>query len=292
VEQRVTSGAAVQEQDHLARTVIEPTRGWVAVNWRKIWQSRELLFFLTWRDIKVRYKQTVLGVLWAFMQPFLKLVVFTFVFGFLLRVGGSPEKYILVTCPAMLPWQFFMESLGRSSQSAVASPDLIRKVYFPRLIIPFAAVGACLLDFAISFPILIALMLYFGVAPTISTMMVVPLVLLTILVAVGMGSFLCALNVAYRDFRYVIPFMLQIWMFLSPVVYPASMVMSRLPWLPSWLPALNPMWGILEGYRAAVLPDYAFQWASLGVSVCVALAMFVAGALYFRRIERYFADMI
>ncbi|MHC4787877.1 MAG: ABC transporter permease [Planctomycetota bacterium] len=294
MNEKLAAILGVQQSSDSVETVIEPRKGWLAINWREIWKHRELLYFLTWRDVKVRYKQTVLGVLWAFLQPFVKLVVFTFIFGVVLGVAEDPKDYILYVCPALLPWQFFQESLSRSSASVVGSPDLISKVFFPRLIIPISSVGACLLDFAISFPILVALMVYFKVVPTLSLLMVVPLIALTIMAALGVGSFLSALNVAYRDFRYVVPFMLQIWMFLTPVLYRADQLQNRLPWVPWWLPALNPMWGIAEAYRAAVLPgeQFTLDLPSLLVSAAVTVALLVFGAKYFRRIERRFADII
>jgi len=277
---------AAQEGFVTTETVIRAQGGWRAIDLKKLWQYRELLYFLTWRDIKIRYKQTVLGCLWAFMQPFLKMVVFSVIFGNLAGMDSGDVPYPIFLYSALLPWQFFAESLTRSSQSVVASPDLITKVFFPRLIIPLSSVGACLVDFAISFLILIGLMLYYGTALTAGTLMVLPLVLLTIVAAVGVGSFLSALNVAYRDFRYVIPFMVQIWMFLTPVIYPTSMFKDY-----QWVLSLNPMTGIVDGYRWAILGT-PFAWGNLGISVAVTAVAFYGGAMYFRRIERQFADMI
>jgi len=196
------------------QVIIEPRRGWLGINWRELWRHRELLYFLTWRDVKVRYKQTVLGFLWAFIQPFLKMVVFSVIFGGLAKIDSEGFPYPIFVYAGLLPWQFFSEALHRSSLSVVDSANLVTKVYFPRLISPLAAVGACLVDFAISFIILFGLMLYYGIMPGWGALMVVPLVLVTIVTALGAGTLLSALSVAYRDFRYVIPFMLQIWMFL------------------------------------------------------------------------------
>jgi lipopolysaccharide transport system permease protein len=277
--------------EEAAEVHLKPRRGWVPIDWRAIWRHRELLFFLTWRDIKVRYKQTVLGVLWAFMQPFLKLVVFSVIFGQLIKRDPGEAEYPVFAFAALLPWQFFQESLSRGSQSVVANAGLITKVFFPRLIIPLAAIGACLVDFAIAFVIMLGLMLYYGIVPTVHILMLPPMVALTIMVSLGVGSFLSALNVAYRDFRHAIPFMLQIWFFLTPVVYPLSVWTGVLPeWL-RWVPQLNPMVGIVDGYRAAIIGE-PFQWGSLGIAAGIAVASVVVGALYFRRIERYFADMI
>lgn len=287
------AGKVTAEADLVAvETVIQPQRGWRAIDLKKLWQYRELLYFLTWRDIKIRYKQTVLGFLWAFIQPFVRLVVYTLIFHNLAKIDtvgtrfeGLPYQMVLYT--ALIPWLFFKESLSRSSQSVVASPDLITKVFFPRLIIPLSSVGACLVDFAISFTILVGLMFYYGIAPAATTVVILPLTLLTILAAVGVGSFLSALNVAYRDFRYVIPFMVEIWFFLTPVAWLADTV----EWEGRWLIGLNPMAGIADGFRAAIL-GRPFAWGDMGISIALTAVAFYGGAMYFRRIERQFADMI
>ena len=267
--------------------VIAPRRGWLAINFREIWRYRELLYFLAWRDVKVRYKQTVLGFLWAFLQPFTKMVVFSVVFGGLAKMDSEGFPYPIFLYAGLLPWQFFSEALSRSSQSVVGSSNLITKVYFPRLIIPLSAIGACLLDFAISFTILIGLMFYYHVAPTLATLLVLPLVALTVLAAFGVGCLVSALDVAYRDFRYVIPFVIQIWMFLTPVLYPVKMVPQK--W--QWLLSLNPMSGIVDAYRSAILGK-PFQWGNLGISTAAMLVALLIGVLYFRKTERRFADII
>ena len=266
---------------------IERSRGWELPNLRDLWHYRELMSFLCWRDIKVRYKQTVLGILWAFVQPFTKLVVFSIIFGHLARVGSEGFPYPIFVYAGLLPWEYFAASLNRTSQSVVGNSNLISKVYFPRLIIPIAATGSGLVDFAISFLVLVGLMFYYGIAPGVQVLMVVPLLLLTLLAALGVGTFLSALNVAYRDFSYVVPFLIQTWMFLTPVIYPVTIFPDR--W--RWLIGLNPMTGLVGAWRAAILGG-AFDWASLGVSVAITAAAFVVGALYFRRLERYFADII
>lgn len=271
----------------LPEVVVEPVKGWLSVNVREIWRYRELLGFLTWRDVKIRYKQTVLGLLWAFLQPFVKMVVFSLVFGRLAKMDSEGFPYPIFVYAGLLPWQFFAESLSRSSQSVVGSGNIITKVYFPRLIVPLASVGGCLIDFGISFLILIGLMLYYGIMPTLGTLLIIPLVALTILAALGVGTLVSALNVAYRDFRYVIPFLLQIWMFLTPVVYPVRMVPAR--W--QWLLSLNPMSGIVDAYRSAILGK-PFAWDNLAISFCAGVFAVVGGALYFRRVERHFADII
>jgi lipopolysaccharide transport system permease protein len=270
-------------------TIIEPSRGWIAINWKDLWQYRELLYFLTWRDIKVRYKQTVLGALWAIIQPFMSMVVFTIFFG---RLAGLDKKtgdipYPIFVFAGLLPWNLFSQSLGRSSQSVVSSAHLITKVYFPRLIIPLSSVGTGLVDFAVAFAILAGMMIYYGVMPTLNVAMVLPLVFLTVVAALGVGMILSALNVAYRDVGYVVPFVVQLWMFATPVIYPLSIVPKR--W--QWVMSLNPLTGIIEGYRSAILGT-AFDWANLGVSVSAAVIAFLAGIVYFKRVERQFADIV
>lgn len=267
--------------------IITPPKGWLSINWREIWLYRELLFFLTWRDVKVRYKQTVLGVLWAFIQPFLKLVVFSVIFGRLAKIDSEGYPYPIFAFAGLLPWQFFSEALTQSSNSVVGSSNLITKVYFPRLIIPLSSVGASLVDFAISFVILFGLMFYYGILPTASMLLIIPLVIITILTALGAGILLSAWLVEYRDFRYVLPFALQLWMFLTPVIYPVKIVPPA--W--RWLLALNPMTGLVDGYRSAILGK-PFAWDSLALSIVVATAIFVLGLYYFRRVEAHFADLV
>ena len=267
--------------------IITPPKGWLSINWREIWLYRELLFFLTWRDIKVRYKQTVLGVLWAFIQPFLKLVVFSVIFGRLAKIDSEGFPYPIFAFAGLLPWQFFSEALTQSSNSVVGSSNLITKVYFPRLIVPLSSVGASLVDFAISFVILFGLMFHYGILPTASMLFVIPLVVITILTALGAGILLSAWLVEYRDFRYVLPFALQLWMFLTPVIYPVKIIPPA--W--RWLLALNPMTGLVDGYRSAILGK-PFAWDSLAISIVVATAIFVLGLYYFRRVEAHFADLV
>ncbi len=277
-----------RSQAELAPTIIiEPTRGWLSLKLRDVWQYRELLYFLTWRDVKVRYKQTVIGFLWAIIQPFLKMVVFSIIFGTLAKMDSEGFPYPIFLYAGLLPWQFFASSVSRSGESIVGSASLITKVYFPRLIIPIASVGACLVDFAISFIILIVMMFYYNITPTVSTFMVLPLVLATIFTALGVGMFISALNVAYRDFRYVLPFLVQIWMFLTPVIYSTEIIPEN--W--RWLILLNPMAGIVDAYRSAILGK-PFEWGNLGISMAMAVVIFLCGLIYFRKTERYFADIV
>jgi len=253
----------------------------------ELWRYRELLYFLTWRDVKIRYKQAFLGFLWAFIQPFLKMIVFSAVFGGLARMNSEGFPYPIFLYAGLLPWQFFADAVNRSGQSIVSEANLITKVYFPRLIIPVASVGAALVDFAISFGILIGMMFYFHISPSVSILMVPPLVLLTILSALGVGIFVSALNTEYRDFRYALPFLVQIWMYLTPVIYPITIVPPR--W--QWVLALNPMAGIVDAYRSAILGK-PFDWQHLGISLGAAVVMFLIGLAFFRKTEGYFADVM
>jgi len=277
----------INETNEIPTIIIEPARSWLSLKLRDIWEYRELLYFLTWRDVKVRYKQTVIGFLWAIIQPFLKMVVFSIIFGSLAKMDSEGFPYPIFLYAGLLPWQFFASSVSRSGESVVGSANLIRKVYFPRLIIPIASIGACLVDFAISFIILIILMFYYNIIPTLSTFMVLPLVLATIFTALGVGMLISALNVAYRDFRYVLPFLVQIWMFLTPVIYPTRIIPEN--W--RWLILLNPMTGIVDAYRSAILGK-SFEWGNLGTSMGMAVVIFFCGLIYFRKTERYFADIV
>jgi len=279
--ERLSQSAAVPT------TIIQPSRGLLSLKLGELWRYRELLYFLTWRDVKIRYKQAVLGFLWAFIQPFLKMVVFSVVFGGLVKMDSEGFPYPIFLYAGLLPWQFFADAVNRSGQSIVAEANLITKVYFPRLIMPVASVGAALVDFAISFGILIAMMFYFQITPGVSIVMVLPLVLLTILCVLGIGVFVSALNTTYRDFRYALPFLVQIWMYLTPVIYPVTLIPERF----RWLILLNPMAGIVDAYRSAILGK-PFAWGNLGISLGVATVMFLLGLAYFRKTERYFADIV
>src|SRR5437764_243350 len=244
--------------------IIERAQSWGAVNLRELWAHRELLYFLTWRDLKVRYKQTALGVLWVILQPLLTMLVFTLLFGRLAgfdeRTGGIP--YPIFAFAGLLPWTFFSTAITNSGNSLVGSAHLITKIYFPRMIIPAAAVAAGLVDFALSFTILAALMVYYGVGVTWGLLLLPVLMILVTLLALGVGMLLSALNVKYRDIRQVLPFMVQIWMFLSPVIYPSALVPGK--W--RWVFALNPMTGIIEGFRAALFGRTQIEWNILAVS--------------------------
>jgi lipopolysaccharide transport system permease protein len=266
---------------------IEGGRKWLGVGLRDLWTYRELLYFLAWRDVKVRYKQTVLGAAWAILQPLLTMVVFTILFGRLARMPTDGETYPLFCYAALLPWNFFVLAVGNSSNSLIANNNLITKVYFPRLVIPAAAVSAALVDLAIAAAVLIVMMPFFGLSPHPGMLMLFPLAAVTTLFTAAVGTWSAAMNVKYRDVRYALPFAIQILMFLTPIIYPVSFVPAH--W--RWLLGLNPMSGIVEGFRDAVF-GRPFQWQSLALSCSTALGLVLLAALIFRRMEREFADVI
>jgi lipopolysaccharide transport system permease protein len=268
--------------------IIEPSRTWVPLKLGDLWEYRELLYFLTWRDVKVRYKQTLLGAAWAILQPLLTMLVFTLLFGRLGGIQTGPIPYPLFAFGGLLIWTFFSNSVANSGNSLVGSSNLITKIYFPRMIIPTAAVAAGLVDFVLAFLIQIVLMAYYRVHLTWAILMTPVLLLVAALLAVGVGMWLSALNVKYRDIRYAIPFLIQIWMFASGVIYPVSM----LP--PKWqlLLRLNPLTGIIENFRAALFGNQPLEWNSLLIAVAITLSVLVYSAFSFRRMERHFADVI
>jgi homopolymeric O-antigen transport system permease protein len=269
-------------------TVIEPKKGWVPIDLKQIWNYRELFYFLTKRDIKVRYKQTVLGGLWAIIQPVFTMVVFTLFFGRLAKMPSDGIPYPIFVYAGLLPWTYFANALSASGNSLVGSANLITKVYFPRLIVPASASLAGLLDFFIAMFVLAGLMIYYQFVPGIGILLFPFLVGLTFLCAVGVGLWLSALNVQYRDIRYVIPFLIQLWMFVSPVIYPVSIIKENY----QWLLALNPMGGVIKAYRASLLGHMPIDWFLLGISAFIILLIFVTGLFYFKRMERYFADIV
>ena len=276
------------------QVVIEPSRGWAAHNLSDLWEYRELLYFLVWRDVKVRYKQTLLGAAWAILQPTLTMVVFTIFFGRLAGIGSEGVPYPVFSYAGLLPWTFFAQGLTQSSNSLVGSSHLITKVYFPRLVIPLASVLAGAVDFALAFGVLLALMAFYGIAPTIAALALPALLVLAFVTALGAGTWLSALNVEYRDVRYVVPFFVQIWLFVTPVIYPAKTVMGKLEQLglPGWLYGLNPMVGVVEGFRWALLGIGTSPGPVIWASTIVAVALVVTGFAYFRRVERTFADVV
>jgi lipopolysaccharide transport system permease protein len=270
------------------RLVIEPRSGWQMVDFRALWRYRELLALLAWRDVQVRYKQTILGALWAVLQPLMTMLLFAIFFG---RLGGMSQNvkgsYALFVYAALLPWQLFSTAVTQAGQSLVMSSNLISKVYFPRLIIPISSVGSSVVDFGVSFLVMLGLMGASGV-PIGPRMVLVPLFLVgTILTSIGVGTLLAALVVAFRDFRYVTTFLVQIWMFASPVAYPLSVIPENYR---AWY-AINPMVGMIVGFRSALLGEQ-FDWVCIGVSTTSMLVILVFGVLYFRRAESRFADIV
>src|SRR6195256_5211841 len=276
-----------QSEISLPTFSIDPPSGWTSIGFRELWDYRELLYFLTLRDIKVRYKQTALGAAWAVIQPFFMMVVFSLFFGKLAGVKSDGIPYPIFTFCALLPWQLFAHALTESSNSLVANERLITKVYFPRLVVPLAAVLGGLVDFAVAFVILLAMMLYYGIVPTWAIVTLPAFILLAVFTALAVGLWLSALNVKYRDVRYTINFLIQFWLFATPVAYPSSIVPQR------WraLYGLNPMAGVVEGFRWALLgksPPGALLW----VSVAVVILLLLGGLYYFRRMETQFADIV
>ncbi len=263
---------------------IEPGKSWAPVNLRELWTYRELLFFLIWRDIKVRYKQTLIGAAWALLQPLLLMLIFTFFFSRLAGVRSSGAPYPIFAFAGLLPWTFFANAVTNSGNSLIGNTNLITKVYFPRVLIPVAAVAASLVDFGIASILLVVLMVHYRTGIHAEVVMLPALIALVTLLASGVGIWLAALNVKYRDVRYALPFLIQIWLFASPVIY-------AVPDRWRWLLALNPMTAIIEGFRSALF-GLPFDWLMLGVSASITLFILVYAAFAFARMERSFADVI
>jgi len=266
---------------------IEARKAWAPLNLRDLWACRELLYFLMWRDIKVRYKQTVLGAAWAVIQPLINMIIFTYFFGKLAKVPTEGVPYPIFVYAGLLLWTFFSNGVTSAANSLIGNSNLITKVYFPRLIIPSAAVGAGLLDLGIAAVLLVGLLVYYGFAVTWGYLMILPLIVITTLLALGVGIWVSALNVRYRDVRYALPFLIQVWFFLTPIIYPASLVPPE--W--RWLLALNPLTGIVESFRA-LLFGRQVPWLALLYSVGLALILIVYSSYTFRRMERSFAEFI
>ena len=266
---------------------IQGGRKWTGLDLAGLWAHRDLFYFLIWRDVKVRYKQTALGVTWAVLQPLLTMVVFTLLFGNLARVPSDGKPYPIFVYAGLLPWNFFATAVDNSSNSLVGNSALITKVYFPRLVIPSAAAGAALVDFAIASGILFIMCAYYGVGLGVGFLMLIPLTLLMAIFAIAVGMRLSALNVKYRDIRYALPFLINIWMYATPVIYPVSFIPAK--W--RWILILNPLGGIIEGFRSAIFSQ-PFHWAQLATS-CAIIAATLTYSLYsFRRMEKDFADII
>jgi lipopolysaccharide transport system permease protein len=268
--------------------VIRPARGWAALNLRDLWKYRELLFFMVWRDVKVRYKQAVLGIAWAVLMPVVNVVIFTFVFGYLFKQNQTVDNYPLLAAAGQLPWGLFAGALGRCSHSLVGNSNLITKVYFPRLIIPIASVLSGLIDFAISFALVLVLMLYYRVPFSWNMLWLFPLTLMVVLTSLSVGLWLSALNVKYRDVQHIVPFLIQIWMYASPVAYSTGLITG------TWtriIYGLNPMAGVIQGFRWAIMNE-APPGELFILSAIIVLILFISGLFYFRRMERSFADTI
>ena len=275
------------DQSSVNTTVIKPSRGWVSPRLGELWAYRELLYFLVWRDVKVRYKQTVLGAAWAIIQPVFSMIIFSIFFGGLAKIPSDNVPYPIFSFTALLPWQYFANSLSQSANSVVSSANLIRKIYFPRLVVPIASSLAGLVDFAIAFVVLLGLMVFYRIAPTMGVLFLPLLMLMAFATALGVGLWLAALNAKYRDIRHIVPFAVQFWMFATPIVYPSSLIPEQ------WrlLYGLNPMAGVIEGFRWALLGT-AFPGPMMIVSAGISVLLLVSGIVYFRNMERSFADIL
>ncbi len=270
----------------LEELVIRPHKGWIGIDWFELWRYRELLYFLVWRDFKVRYKQTVLGIAWAVLQPVLSMIIFTVIFGRLAKMPSDNLPYAIFVYAGLLPWTYFSAGVNISGLSLVSQRNLLTKIYFPRLFVPSASIGAGLVDLAISFGVYAVILVFYGIVPSWQVVFLPVLIVFTVMAALAFGYMLAALTVTYRDFRYVVPFMLQAMMYLSPVVYPVSMVPQRY----QWFLALNPMAGIIDGYRSAILGK-PWNVTALAVSGTVTILLFTFSLFYFRKTERRFADI-
>ncbi len=274
--------------NNLQKTRRQPSKGWALPRFRELWEFRELLFFFAWRDIKVRYRQTVMGALWAIIQPFLAMVIFSQVFGRLAKVPSDGLPYPIFNYAAMVPWTFFANAVAQASNSLVSSANMVKKIYFPRLALPIATVLAGVIDFALAFIVLLGMMLYYGLVPTVNVVWLPLFLLLALVTSLGVGLWLSAMNVQFRDVHFTIPFLTQVWFFATPIIYPSSMLSE--PWRTVY--GLNPMAGVVEGFRWALLGTKTAPGPMMIVSVVVALTIFVSGAFYFRRMEQSFADVL
>lgn len=268
---------------------IEPSSGWVGLKLRDLWAYRELLYFFVWRDIKVRYKQTVLGASWAIIQPLFTMAVFSLFFGHLAKLPSDGVPYPIFAYAALVPWSFFANGLTQSSNSLVENANLIKKIYFPRLAIPVSTVLSGMLDFALAFLVLIGMMLYYGITPTVNVLWLPAFLLLALVTSLGVGLWISALNVQYRDFRYVVPFLTQFWLFATPVAYSSSLLKE--PWQRT-LYGLNPMVGVVSGFRWALLGTNSAPGPMVAASSVAAVVILIGGAFYFRRMEKTFADVV
>jgi lipopolysaccharide transport system permease protein len=282
------SAAPSSDGGDLPVVFLRPSRGWAALRLRELWTYRELLGFLIWRDVKVRYKQTVLGAGWAIIQPFFTMVVFSLFFGRLANIPSDGVPYPIFSYAALVPWTFFANGLAQSANSLVGSANLLRKVYFPRLVVPTSAVLAEGVDFVLAFGVLLGMMAFYGLAPTINIVWLPLFVLMCVTTSLGVGLWLSALNVQYRDVRYVVPFIVNFWLFSTPVAYPSSLLSE--PWRSIY--GINPMVGVVEGFRWALLGTTSSPGPMVMVSAFASICLLVSGMFYFRRMERRFADVV
>jgi lipopolysaccharide transport system permease protein len=277
-----------EKVNHSRHIRISPTSGWVGLNLRELWEFRDLLNILAMRDVKLRYKQTAIGVIWVILQPLVTALIFTIIFGGFARLPSDGKPYILFVFAGLLPWQLFSSSLSRAGGSVVGSANMISKVYFPRLLVPLASIGAVLIDFTVSFFVLIGLMIFYQTSPTWNLLCLPFFLLLTLLTAIGVSLLVSALNVYYRDFMFALPFVVQAWTYASPVAYAMSIVPEQ--W--RWLFSLNPAVGFIEGFRWALLGSSTLNAEMVTISTISALVFFFSGLFLFRRVERGFADVI
>ncbi len=283
----MTAHAAAQAVTEPPVVRLQASGRWVGLGLRHVWEYRELFYFLIWRDIKVRYKQTVLGAAWAIIQPFFTMLIFSAVFGRLARLPSDHVPYPLFCFAALVPWTFFSSGMLQAANSLVSNTNLLKKVFFPRLVLPAAAIVAMIMDFGCALVVLLAMMAYYGVVPSLAVVTMPLFLLLAFATALGAGLWLSALNVKFRDVKYVVPFLLQVWLFATPIAYPSSLLDG--PWRTVY--ALNPMVGVVDGFRWALLGAATAPDRTLVASTAVALLMLVSGAYYFRQTERTFADI-
>jgi len=280
--------SVISEKDKNLVVRIQPTTGWTSLKLKEVWEYRELASIFVWRDLKVRYRQTVIGALWAIVQPFLTMVIFSVFFGRLAGVPSDSIPYPIFSYAALVPWTFFANSINQASNSLVSNADMIKKIYFPRLTMPLASVLGGLVDFFLAFVILLLMMLYYGFVPTVNIIWFPFFILLSMMTALGVSLWFAAMNVQFRDVRYMVPFITQAWLFATPVAYPSSLLSE--PWHTIY--GLNPMVGVVEGFRWALLGTDTAPGPMIIISFFVALLMLVSGIYYFRRVEKKFADII
>ena len=274
--------------EQLPFTQISPTKGWTSLRLKQLWEYRELLYFFTWRDLKVRYKQTIMGTSWAILQPLITMIIFSLFFGKFVKMPSDGLPYPIFTFTALVPWTFFANGLLQSSNVLVNNPDMIKKIYFPRLTMPIASILASLVDFALAFIVLLGMIFYYRIPPSLNILWTPILLILAFITALGFGFWFSAMNAQFRDIRYVVPFVIQIWLFSTPIAYPSSIVPER------WriIYGLNPMVGVIEGFRWALLGTNMNIGPMILISSVISIIVLISGAYYFRRMEKVFADII